>query len=302
MKTGLRTEISHRRTPTTRGIAGILFLSTTMLGACASGSQKSAASAPDAARTSTRDQTIQAPATPRPSIVDPGPDFGTIPNGAQTVQPGQFYIETAFESAQAEAHTVRTNLIPTLLRVGVAQGLELRALMSVLSQTRDATGVTTGHGPLQLGFKLRFNRGEAGFLSPSVGIEAGLVLPVASAGMDNGEIEPLLTFNADHYLSEETVLTWSAGVFGPVDETGDQFAQGYFAAALTHQVAARLQLFATGDFRAPASEADGDEIGRLGGGAYWRPTDGLVFFAGYFLGLTTPSPDTTLTLGLTFTF
>ena len=43
-------------------------------------------------------------------------------------------------------------------------------------------------------------------------------------------------------------------------------------------------------------------IGRLGGGAYWRPTDRLVFFAGYFLGLTTPSPDTTLTLGPTFTF
>ena len=302
MKTGRRTEISHRRTRTTWGIAGILFLSTTMLGACASGSQKPAASAPDAARASTRDQTIQAPATPGPSIVDPGPDFGFIPNGAQTVQPGQFYIETAFESIQSEGHTVRDNLVPTLLRVGVAQGFELRAQMPVILQTRDATGVTTGHGPLLLGFKLRFNRGEIGFLSPSVGIEAGLLLPVASAGMDSGTIEPLLTFNADHFMSEATVLTWSAGVFGPIDETGDQFAQGYFAAALTHQVAARLQLFATGDFRAPASEADGDEIGRLGGGAYWRPTDRLVFFGGYFLGLTTSSPDTTLTLGLAFAF
>ena len=33
-----------------------------------------------------------------------------------------------------------------------------------------------------------------------------------------------------------------------------------------------------------------------------RSTDRLVFFGGYIWGLTTPSPDTTLTLGLTFTF
>jgi len=197
---------------------------------------------------------------------------------------------------------VRDNLIPTLLRVGVAQGLELRAQMNVLSQTREPTGVTTGHGPLQLGFKLRFNRGDAGFLSPSVGIEAGLVLPVASAGMDSGTIEPLLTFNADHFMSEATVLTWSAGVFAPVDETGDQFVQGYFAAALAHQVANPVQLYVTVEYRAPASEEHGDRIGRLGGGAYRRPTDRLVFFGGYIWGLTTPSPDTTLTLGLAFTF
>ena len=102
-------------------------LSIALLGAGAIGTPDSAASTPDSGGTSTPDRTIQAPAPPRPSIIDPGPDFGTIPNGAQTVQPGRFYIETAFESAQAEAHTVRDNLIPTLLRVGVAQGLELRA-------------------------------------------------------------------------------------------------------------------------------------------------------------------------------
>jgi len=280
----------------------MLPLSVALLGASAIGAPDSAASTPDSGGSSTPDQTIQASAPPSPSIVDPGPDFGFIPNGAQTIQPGRSYIETAFETAQAESRTVRTNLMPTLVRVGVAEGFEVRAQMNLLSQTRDATGVTTGHGPLQLGFKLRFNRGEVGFLSPSVGIEAGLVLPVASAGMDSGKAEPLLTFNADHFLSDATVLTWSAGVFTPVDETGDQFAQGYFAAALTQQVASRLQLYATGEYRAPASEAGGDEIGRLGIGAYWRANDRLVLFGGSNWGLTEASPDTALTLGLAFAF
>jgi hypothetical protein len=218
------------------------------------------------------------------------------------VQPGRFYIETAFESIQSEARTVRDNLVPTLLRMGVVEGFELRALMSVLSQTRDATGVTTGHGPLQLGFKLRFNRGDTGFLSPSVGIEGGLVLPVASAGMDSGTAEALLTFSADHFLSDLTVLTWSTGVFAPVDEVGDQFLQGYFAAALTHQVANPVQLYVTGEYRAPDSETNGERVGRLGGGAYWRPTDRLIFFGGCVWGLTASSPDTALTLGLSFAF
>ena len=59
---------------------------------------------------------------------------------------------------------------------------------------------------------------------------------------------------------------------------------------------------ANGDYRAPASGASGDVIGRLGLGVYWRATDRLVFFGGATWGLTDPSPDTSLTLGLSFAF
>ena len=120
--------------------------------------------------------------------------------------------------------------------------------------------------------------------------------------MDSGKVEPLLTFNADHFLSDATVLTWNTGVFAPVDEVGDQFLQGYFAAALTHQVANSVQLYATGEYRAPDSTISGNRVGRLGGGAYWRPTDRLIFFGGYVWGLTASSPDTALTVGLSFAF
>jgi hypothetical protein len=159
------------------------------------------------AETSESDQPAQPQAPPPPSITDPGPDFGTIPNGAQTVRPGRFNLEATFESSRSDDQDTRTNLVPTLLRVGVTKGFELRAQMNVLSQTRDTTGTTIGHGPLQLGFEQRFNRGDTGFLSPSFGIEGGLVLPVASAGMDSGKVEGLLTLNVDHFLSQSTVLT-----------------------------------------------------------------------------------------------
>ena len=58
----------------------------------------------------------------------------------------------------------------------------------------------------------------------------------------------------------------------------------------------------TGEYRAPASAAGGDAISRLGFGVYWRETDRLVFFGDANWGLTDPSPDTALTLGLSFSF
>jgi hypothetical protein len=240
--------------------------------------------------------------TSQPNIVDPGPDFGYIPNSAQVVQPGRVYVESAFESTQSEDRTTRTNFVPVLLRVGALDGLELRAQMNVYSQQSGPAGTTSGHGPLQLGFKYRFNRGERGFFHPSIGVEGELLLPVASAGMDSGKVEPSATLNVDHFLTSTTTLTWSAGVFAPVDETGDQFAQGFFGAALNQQVAKPLQVYVTGEYRAPASDAGRGSIGRVGTGLYWYLSQYIVFIGGYNWGLTNASLDTDLTLGLAFAF
>ena len=236
------------------------------------------------------------------SIVDPGPDFGFIPNSAQVVQPGRVYIETAFESTQAEDRTVRTNFVPVLLRIGAIEGLELRAQMNVFSHQSGPTGATSGHGPLQLGFKARFNRGRQGFFHPSVGVEGELLLPIASAGMDSGKVEPSATLNVDHFLTSATTLTWSTGVFAPVDESGEQFAQGFVGAALTQQIANPLQVYVTGEYRAPTSDAGTGSIGRVGTGLYWYLSQYIVFIGGYNWGLTSAAPDTDLTVGLAFAF
>lgn len=236
------------------------------------------------------------------SIVDPGPDFGFIPNGAQVVQPGRVYVESAFESTQSDGRSVRTNFVPVLLRVGVVSGLELRAQMNVFAQENGSTGTTSGHGPLQLGFKYRFNRGERGLFHPSLGVEGELLLPVASAGMDSGKVEPSATLNVDHFLTSTTTLTWSSGVFAPVDETGEQYAQGFVGAALTQQVFDPLQVYVTGEYRAPASDAGSGSIGRVGTGLYWYISQYVAFIGGYNWGLTDAALDTDLVLGLAFAF
>lgn len=283
----------------TRGAAALLWVGVAQLCACA---VLAPARVPPSAQAPAHQQPQGAPPAPAASIVDPGPDFGFIPNSAQVVQPGRFYIETAFESTRPEDQTVRTNFVPVLLRVGVIEGLELRALMNVFSHDSGPTGDTTGHGPLQLGFKLRFNQGEHGLFNPSVGVEGEFLLPVASAGMDSGKVEPSGTLNVDHFLSSSTTLTWNIGVFAPVDETGEQFAQRFFGAALTQQVADRLQVYVTGEYRTPNSDAGGGSIGRVGTGLYGYLSRRIVFFGGYNWGLTSASLDTDLTLGLAFAF
>lgn len=294
--------VNVRRGSSLGGMAALTCVGVVQLSACASVAPDRAVPTLHAARPLAHRQAQGAPPARGPSIVDPGPDFGFIPNGAQVVQPGQFYIETAFETTRSGDRTVRTKLVPVLLRVGIVDGLELRALMNVVSQARKPAGDTTGHGPLQLGFKLRFNRGDVGFLNPSVGVEGEALLPVASAGMDSGKVEPSATLNVDHFLSSATTFTWSVGVFAPVDAAAEQFAQGYFAVALTRQVAEPLQAYVTGEYRSPTSAAGSGSIARLGAGVYWHLAGRAVFFGGYSWGLTRESLDTDLTLGFAFAF
>lgn len=236
-----------------------------------------------------------------PDILDPGPDFGYIPNAIGIVQPGRTYVETAAELDHGPASGARSGRVPVLVRSGVAEDWEARVEVWPLQVEEDALDRTTGAGPLQVGFKHRVSRGEGHALAPAWGFEVELILPLASADFDDGKVEPGAWFNADHTLSEDGTLTWNAGFLTPVDDAGSQYVQTYLAGAYSYFMTPEVQLYATGSWNASTSSR-GDSLAFVGAGLYWYFCTRTVLVAGYNAGLTSESVDGLGTLGLSFAF
>ncbi|MEA3410037.1 MAG: hypothetical protein U9R74_00670 [Pseudomonadota bacterium] len=233
-------------------------------------------------------------------IKDPGPDFGYIPNSIGIVPPGRFYVESSVEFDHKDSD--RSARVPLLLRVGAAQNWEFRLEAWAVQYEGDSSGDETGSGPIQLGFKHRLSRGGEGAFDPAYGFELEFLVPVSSGGFDDGKVEPSGFINVDHTLSPSSIFTWNVGFFTPVDETDDQFLQGFLAGAYSRFVTPSVQLYATGSLNYPASGSEGGAVSVLGIGGYWYRSRRTVLFAGYNAGLTSESPEGSGVVGASFAF
>lgn len=235
-----------------------------------------------------------------PDIKNPGPDFGSIPNGSGIVSPGRFYVESAAEFEHDGSS--RSFRLPALLRAGVAEDWEIRAKTWAVQHNRDSTDRETGAGPVELGFKHRFTRGGESALSPAYSLEVMFRFPVSINDFDSGKIEPFASINVDHVLSPNGGLNWNIGMLMPVDEDDDQYLQGYLAGAYTHFVTPSIQLYATGSVNYPTASSGGGTISVLGAGGYWYVSQSIVLFLGYNAGLTSESPTGAAVAGASFAF
>lgn len=275
----------------------ILFATIVFASGCATGP-----ASPPAALRGTEEAPGSTSSETEADIQDPGPDFGSVPNSAQVVQPGHFYVESAVKGTETKDGQVESSYVPMLLRVGVAEELEVRAQMDAISRVDDQSGETTGRGPLSLGIKYRLNGGGSGFMQPSTGVEAGVLLPVASAGMDSGKLEPYLSLNLDHFLNERTTLTWNVGATSPVDGNGEQFAQGFVTGALTRMVDEAVAVYIMGESRAPTSDSGSGSLANLGTGLYWFVNQRVAFFGSYHWGVNSESLDSDVAIGTSVGF
>ena len=235
-----------------------------------------------------------------PDMKDPGPDFGFIPDAIGIVALGRFYVETSIGWDHDEG--TRSSSLPLLLRVGIADDWEARLQTWVVQYEEDPTGDTRGSGPVQLGFKHRLSRGGDAPLRPAYGFEVELLLPVSTGGFDEGKVEPSVYFNADHTLLPGIVFTWNAGILYPVEETGDQFTQGFLAGAYSQFVTPDIQLYINGSVNYPGSANGGGAASVLGLGGYWYINRRVVLFGGYNAGLTDEAPDGVGVIGVSFAF
>jgi hypothetical protein len=238
------------------------------------------------------------------NIRDPGPDFGYFPNDGNVLSPGSIYLETAltFESpgnTQSDSYVV-----PFLFRAGLVNNLELRLFgAGQVDERHSGSNEATGSDSIGLGFRYFLSDGNPRpFGWPSVGLEAQFQKPVGSNAPADRDIQPSASLNFVNVLPAEFSFIWDIGAEAPVDESGNQFAQGQFDWALNYAATSNLALFLTGFVNHPATDARSGTEASAGGGLTWIWNDRLASSLLYSVGLTSESSDVLTGANLSISF
>jgi len=149
---------------------------------------------------------------------EPPPLVGDRPDeteSALSVGPGYVQFELGYSYVQLDDRVEQHQAPVTLARIGVVPGWEARLGFKgwrsrERADTAGGTAATTGVGPLLVGAKWQFKRGE-GF-SPDLALIGELTLPTAKANLGPERVDPSVKLAAGHELSDAIVMGYNLGV------------------------------------------------------------------------------------------
>jgi len=177
-------------------------------------------------------------ATDRPDFVE----------SSQVVGRGRVQLETSlqWERARDAGRTVRTLTTPTLLRIGVADTLELRAETDGRTITHagggtPAVATATGYADTSLGMK--WHAADQEGWAPSLGVLLHADLPSGSAALRGTGVRPSLRIAAEWELADGLSFGVMPGVGTDNDERGARRGYGILAATLGTDLGERLHGF-----------------------------------------------------------
>lgn len=153
-----------------------------------------------------------------------------------TVGKLRFQVETsvAFSHDHDAGVTSRTYGMPTLLRFGVIDPLELRVEGELVS-IQTETGATTQRGVPDMAFGLKAHAFDQKGVRPSFGVLAHVGAPTGTDALSSNALEPSFKVLADWELPADFSLGTNYGFDIPArDIAGDKFARFLYAAALNH--------------------------------------------------------------------
>ena len=173
------------------------------------------------------------------------PDRPNVANSSQVVGSHRVQLETGVQwdrQRDLEAH-VRTLTTPTLLRIGVADALELRVetdgrtIEHAGDPASGAHTVSAGWADLSAGVK--WHVADPDGMRPSVGMIAEVALPMGSAALRGSGFRPSIELPVEWDLGHD----WSLGVMPGVVRDSD-VTYGVFAASVGKAFSERLHGFA----------------------------------------------------------
>ena len=232
-----------------------------------------------------------------PDIRKPGPDTANFPNSPYTLRQGRFYVEVSpvFLSGPS-AGSPRTYNAEFLLRYGLTDRVELRLFGNGPTAERGRYA-SSGFAPLAWDLKVNFWKENRKHWIPAVGLEAFILTPTGSPGLNQGT-QPSLNLLFDHTLPFEILFEWNVGFVGdpsPNSKNGSVLEPAV-QWAFQREVFEDFDIFFQGYFNGPTLPRFGDGI-VLGGGAVWALNTRLSLFGSYNAGVTEAAPDTIFQFG-----
>lgn len=232
------------------------------------------------------------------------PDRPSAGTGPDTLGSLRFHVETSFGFAQDESAdiTSRTFSFPTLLRLGVIDGLEVRLGGDLFAiRTADEQDTKVGPTDLALSFKVRFLRG-AGYM-PTLGVLAQLSMPTGTDDFSAEAVVPEIDLLAGWSLPAGLGLLVNFGVDVP-NASGDNnaFARFVYAVALGYTLpflAERLGIFVEG-YGKVAFDGDFPSFHQLNAGLTALLTPNMQLDLTSQHGLNDEANDLSIALGFSY--
>ena len=173
---------------------------------------------------------------------------------------GRMQLEAGFqrEKRRADEDPRRQTMLPTLVRIGVADRWEARIESELYAWMRHSDGTRQeAWAPLALGFKHQFVEAEAG--RPSLGLIARLSPPSGSNRLRTRHTTGDVRLAADWELGSQWSVNPNIGFGWDEDDEGRRFSTRLVAMTLAYRPVQRLELFA--DFFVQDPEAHGARSG-----------------------------------------
>ncbi|GIW73380.1 MAG: hypothetical protein KatS3mg102_2922 [Planctomycetota bacterium] len=231
-------------------------------------------------------------------------DRPSITNSPAVLPPSALALEAGLSYTGVRVGSRDVLTVPIKLRYGIAERVELQLGWEPFGYA-DAAGRPgiAGLGDGLVGGRFSIADGEGAL--PALALELGTELPAATRRPELGSGKP----NPFAFLSLELApLGWAtlglnAGVVleGRRGEHRTFVAQEFVSGLLTLEVAGTFYPFAELAWFATHRDGDGD-VALAGLGGVYRLTPRLSVDAALFLGLTSESPDLTLSAGFALLF
>lgn len=244
-------------------------------------------------------------AAEKDEVVTDRPDFV---ESSEVVGKGRFQFETSvqIERNKANGFRDRTFSMPTLLRLGVSETVELRLETdgrTILRSEDLNTGqreTTRGYSDVSLGAKWHvLDRKDA---APSVGLIFDVTLASGSKAFRGVGLRPALRVPIEWDLPNEMSLGLMPGVAFDKRPDGKRFTSGIFAVVLGKGWTDRFRTFVEVAAAQMASSKNGGNIVTLDVGAAYLLTDLVQIDTALYRGLNKNTADLAWTIGLSMKF
>jgi hypothetical protein len=231
-------------------------------------------------------------------IVTDRPDFVESSN---VVGRGRFQIETSVlaERDKTDGVRARTYSMPTLLRYGVGDVLELRLETDGRTvQHANGEGTSAGYADTALGVKWHVQDEAPG--RPSVGVLLHADLDSGSRAWRGQGVRPSLRVAAEWELPGDLSLGVMPGIGRERTDDGKRYGYGILGVVLGKELTPTWRAFV--EVAAPqiARSANGGTVATFDTGMAWLLSDRCQLDTMLALGLNRRTPDAALTVGLSF--
>ncbi|HEX6364107.1 MAG TPA: transporter [Albitalea sp.] len=238
-------------------------------------------------------------ATDRPDTVE----------SADVVGRGRVQIETGYARERDESAGVRATArtVPTLVRLGVSERLEVRVESDTRTRVRveDPSGATahlSGTADASIGIKWRQQDDDPATRRPAIAWLAHLDLDTGSAPFRGHGVRPSLRMVAAWDLPNDWSLGVMPGLFADRDEADRRFVGGILAVTAGKGWTDRFGTFVEVAAEQIARSRHGGSVVMLDVGATYLLTDSMQVDTAFSHGLNRNAPDRRWTVGFSVRF